>query len=107
MASHQPRPMRKVTTPHRIVETLERPLARPGSPRPSPAATSSSPGAGAGDGVAAEAVWPGASVATTMRRSLAEYFGWQVVSVRVGVGVGSSTSTWLGFTTWIRATVYR
>ncbi|MCZ7524972.1 MAG: hypothetical protein M5U14_00420 [Acidimicrobiia bacterium] len=44
--------------------------------------------------------------AFTTRRSAAEYFGWQVVSVRVGSAVASSTSTALGFTTKLSVTRY-
>src|SRR5438093_7763158 len=100
--------MAAVRRPHRIVGTLERSLARPASP------SSWSPGSDfppptvvdvVGDGVGAVAVCPGARSATTTRRSLAEYFGLQVVSVSVGVFVGFSTSTWPGVTTLVDATL--
>src|SRR5258708_40131267 len=100
MAHHHPKPMRAVTRPHRIVGTLERPLARPASPRPSfGRACSFPPATGVGDGVAGVAVWPGARLATTTRRWLAEYLGLQVVSVSVGGGVGAATPPWAGLAT--------
>src|SRR5688500_2305234 len=106
MAIHQPMPMAAVNSPQRVVVILERSLASPASARASPGKGFFSPGSVGGGGLAAVAVCPGARWATTMRRSLAEYFGWHVVRVRVGVGVALSTSTWLGFTTWTRATLY-
>src|SRR5262245_52533608 len=108
MANHHPIPMAAVKRPQRIVGIFERPLARPASPpSPSPGRSCSLPGAGAvvDVGVGAVAFCPGSRLATTTRRSLAEYFGLQVVSVSVGVGVGLSTSTWFGFTTLRPATV--
>src|SRR5918996_6024598 len=42
---------------------------------------------------------PDTWIARTTKRWAAENFGWQVVRVRVGPRVGSSTSTWPGPTT--------
>src|SRR5437764_12804992 len=106
MASHHPNPISAVTSPQKIVGTLDRPLARPASPRPSPGSAGGFPSAAweVGGGVAGVAVWPGARLAITTSRWLAEYFGLHVVRVSVGIGVGSSTSTWSGLITWVVAT---
>src|SRR5581483_2063855 len=110
IASHQPSPISAVNSPHSTVGTFDRPLASPASPRPaapSPGSVCGLPPAVGlvGGGVAAVAVCPGARVDTTISRWLAEYFGLQVVSVSVGVGVGSRTSTWSGLTTWVVTTL--
>src|SRR5437868_15456550 len=106
MVSHQPNPMAAVKRAHRIVDTLDRPLARPASsPASSPGIDFPSPPAVGVVGAGFVAVCPGARSDMTTRRSLAEHFGLHVVSVSVGVGVALSTSTWLGLTTLADDTV--